>query len=142
MSVWSRVGDGMSVGVERPLEVLLVLDPDVEADAEEAARLRQRLHAELSGLDVDDVQARRDPASPTGAKSGAGSLMGEWLITISAGGGVLAMVVATIRDWLGRRAGAHRITVTIGEDTIELSAATPVEREALVGAFLRRHAQG
>jgi hypothetical protein len=142
MSAWPRVGGDMSVGVERPLEVVLVLQPDVEADAEEAAQLRQRLHAELRELDVKDVQAQRDTASPAGAKSGAGLLIGEWLITVSASGGALAMVVATVKDWLGRRAGAHRVTLTIGEDTIELSAATPAEREELLRAFVRRHAQG
>jgi hypothetical protein len=51
-------------------------------------------------------------------------------------------VIATIKDWLGRRADAHKVTVTIDGDTLELSAATPVERAELIETFVRRHQPG
>jgi hypothetical protein len=37
----------------------------------------------------------------------------EMIITMSASGGVLASVVACVRDWLQRRADAHRVTLTV-----------------------------
>jgi hypothetical protein len=54
---------------------------------------------------------------------------------------VFATVVATLKDWLGRRGTAHRITLTIDEDTIELSTASDAERAELIQAFVRRHQQ-
>ncbi|WP_448623721.1 effector-associated constant component EACC1 [Geodermatophilus sp. URMC 64] len=128
----------MADAVARQLELRLVLQPEPGADAEEADRLSRQLRTELRELDVDDVRTVSDGAAPPGAKGDAASI-GEWLLTLSAGGGVFTTVVATLRDWLGRRAGAHRIKLTIDEDTIELSAASDAERAELIEAFVRRH---
>jgi hypothetical protein len=48
-------------------------------------------------------------------------------------------VIGTIKAWLGGRAGAHKVTVTIDGDTLELSSATDAERAELVETFVRRH---
>jgi hypothetical protein len=130
----------MADPVGRQLELRLALEPEPGADAEEADRLSRQLRDDLRELDVDDVRTAADGAAPPGAKGDAASI-GEWLITLSAGGGVFATVVATVKDWLGRRGGAHRIKLSIDEDTIELSAATDAERAELVEAFIRRHQQ-
>jgi hypothetical protein len=63
----------------------------------------------------------------------------EWLVTLSATGGVFATVIATVRDWLARRSGAQSIKVTIAGDTLELERATAAERSELIEAFVRRH---
>jgi hypothetical protein len=60
-------------------------------------------------------------------------------VTLSASGGVFATVIATIKDWLGRRAGAHKVSITIDGDTLELSRATEAERVQLVETFVRAH---
>jgi exopolysaccharide biosynthesis protein len=65
--------------------------------------------------------------------------IGEWLVTLSASGGVVATVVATIRDWLGRRAAGHKVTLTIDGDSLELDGATAAERAELIDTFVRRH---
>jgi hypothetical protein len=126
--------------VDRQLELRLVLEPEPGADAEEADRLSRQLRGELRALDVDDVRSVPAGPAPAGAKGDAASVM-EWLVTLSAGGGVFATVVATLKEWLGRRGQAHRITVTIDEDTIELASASDAERTALIEAFVRRHQQ-
>jgi len=124
---------------DRQLELRLALEPEPVADAEEADRLGRQLRRELRELDVDDVRAA-DGTAPPGAKGDVASI-GEWLITLSAGGGVFATVVATVKEWLARRGGAHKVTLTIDGDTIELSAASDRERAELVEAFVRRHQQ-
>jgi hypothetical protein len=118
-----------------PLALRIVLEPDDDADAEEVERLGRELGAELRELDVDSVQPAGERAAPDGAKGVATSLA-ELLVTMSGTGGVLATVVATIRDWLGRR-DSGRVVLTIDGDTLELSSATSAE---LVDAFVRRHA--
>jgi hypothetical protein len=125
-----------------PLELLLVLEPEQDADAEEVERLGRQLRSELQDLNVNYVipVAREDP--PSGAKGGEAVSLMEWLITLSGTGGVLATVVATIKDWLGRRTGAQKIKLTIDGDSLELDAATPADRSELVEAFVRRHQGG
>jgi hypothetical protein len=121
------------------MEVLVVLEPDPGTDAEDSERLGRQLRNELRGLDVDEVIPVAAPAAPPGAKSGATASLTEWLVTLSAGGGVFVSVIATIKDWLGRRAGAHKVTLTIDGDTLELSSASPTERAELIETFVRRH---
>jgi hypothetical protein len=121
------------------MEVLVVLEPDPGTDPEDSERLGRQLRNELRGLDVDEVIPVAAPAAPPGAKSGATASLTEWLVTLSAGGGVFVSVIATIKDWLGRRAGAHKVTLTIDGDTLELSSASPTERAELIETFVRRH---
>ena len=77
------------------------------------------------------------PAPPGRRESGLA--LTEWLVTLSGGGGVFVSVIGTIKAWLGGRAGAHKVTVTIDGDTLELSSATAEERAELVETFVRRH---
>jgi len=121
------------------MEVLVVLEPDPGTDPEDSERLGRQLRNELRGLDVDEVIPVAAPAAPPGAKSGATASLTEWLVTLSAGGGVFVSVIATIKDWLGRRAGAHKVRLTIDGDTLELSSASPTERAELIETFVRRH---
>jgi hypothetical protein len=131
----------MRDGAERPLALRLALQPEPGADAEEAERLGRLLRAELRELDIEDIRPAAGPAPPDGSKGiDAGSLT-DTIVTLTASGGVLATVMATIRDWLARRRDGGTVTVTIDGDTLELGSATAAERAALVDAFVRRHAE-
>ena len=44
-----------------------------------------------------------------------------------------------MKDWLARRSGGHKITLTIDGDTLELDGASPAERAELIDTFVRRH---
>ena len=123
----------------RSVELRVVLEPDPRADTDDRERLARQLRNELRALDVDDVSTIEGGPPPEGAKSGAGAVATEWLVTLSAGGGVFVTVIATIKDWLGRRAAGHKVVLTIDGDTLELDAATPVERAELIETFVRRH---
>ena len=101
----------------------MVLEPDPDTDPEDRERLGRQLRDELRALDVDEVTAVEGAAPPPGSK-GAVGLLTEWLVTLSGGGGVFVSVIGTIKAWLGGRAGAHKVTVTIDGDTLELSSAT------------------
>jgi len=122
----------------RAVQVRVVLEPEPGTDPEDRERLGRQLRDELRALDVDGVTPV-ESVPPAGAKSGAGASLAEWLVTLSAGGGVFVTLVATLKDWLARRSEAHRVTLTIDGDTLELSAASPVERAELIETFVRRH---
>jgi hypothetical protein len=123
----------------RQVALRLALEPEDGADAEEAERLGRGLRAELGELDVDGIRAVGGGEVPPGAKGV--EAVGELLVTLSGAGGVLATVVATIRDWLGRRGNAGKITLTIDGDSLELSSATAAERDRLIDTFVARHAE-
>lgn len=108
-----------------------------DADAEELDRLARRLRAELGELDVD---LRAVPGeAPDGAKAADPVTVGSLMVAFSAAGGVFPGLVETLKDWLGRQAGKHRIKVTVDGDTVELERATSAERQQLIEAFVRRH---
>jgi hypothetical protein len=121
------------------VELHVVLEPDPGTDPEDVERLGRQLGNELRALDVDDVAAVDGAAPPEGAKSGVALSLTEWLVTLSGGGGVFVTLIGTLKDWLSRRAGAHKVSVTIDGDTLELSGATPLERAELIETFVRRH---
>ena len=120
------------------MELTVVLEPDPGTDPEDRERLGRQLRGELRELDVDEVATVESGPPPPGSK-GAAAALTEWLVTLSGGGGVFVSVIGTIRAWLEGRAGAHKVTVTIDGDTLELSSATAAERAELVDAFVRRH---
>jgi len=120
------------------VEVLVALEPEAGADAEETDRLSRQLGRELRSLDVDVAPVAAGPA-PAGAKGVDAASITQLLVTLGGTGGVIATVIATVRDWLGRRGGGHKVTVTIDGDSLELDGATAAERAELIDTFVRRH---
>ena len=130
---------GERARVERR-KLLVQLDPD--ADSEEKKRLGQELRAELAQL--DHVQAR--PSTSAGIPSGGVKAADDWgalVVTFTAESGVLASVIAAVRNWLGRQDSTHSIRLTIDNDSIDLDrASTSVqESEELISTFERRHSK-
>lgn len=121
---------------ERELLIVLELEPD--ADAEEIEQLGRQLRNRLRELDVGEVQPAPASETPDGAK-GAAVDWGSLLLTLSAAGGVFTSVITLARDWLKGRATAKRLKITVENDTIELERATTVEREQLINAWVKRH---
>jgi Effector Associated Constant Component 1 len=130
------IGDG---GVDGVLSLRLVLEPDPESDPEVRERLIRQLRAELSELDVESADLAAGGPAPDNAKAADPVSLGAIVVALSASGGVFTSVVETLRDWLGRHSGRHRIAVTIDGDTIELEQATAAQQDELVRAYVHRH---
>ncbi len=119
-------------------ELLIVLEPEPDADSEEIEQLGRQLRNRLRELDVDGVQPMPASEAPDDAK-GAAVDWGSLLLTLSATGGVFTSVITLARDWLKGHATAKRMTIKVGNDTIELERATTEEREQLINAWVKRH---
>ena len=119
-------------------DLLLVLELEPEADADEAERLGRQLRRDLTQLDVEAVKPATLTDVPEGAKGGAVD-WGSLLVTFSAAGGVFTTVIAMAQDWLDQHSAAQRIKMTIDNDTIVLDRASEREREQLIGTWVRRH---
>ena len=124
------------------LSALLVVAPDPEVDPETSERLARQLRSEIAELDVESVHPALLSAAPEGAKAADPVTLGSLVVALSASGGVFTTLVETLRDWLGRQSGRHRISLTIEGDTIELERASAGERRELVDAYIRRHTEG
>ena len=132
----SSDGDEGAGGI---VNLLLVLEPDPELDPEACERLTRQLRSELAELDVESVVPAMGGTAPDGAKGTDPVTLGAVIVALSASGGVFTGLIETLRDWLGRHAGRHRISVTIDGDTIELERATAGQQRDLVDAYVRRH---
>jgi hypothetical protein len=119
-------------------ELVLAVEPEPEAESEDIDRSVRQLRAELTDLDVESVARLASENTPVGAKGDAFSLC-TVLVTLTAAGGVLPILIETVRDWLARNAIAQRISVTIDGDTLVLEKGTTQERHALIEAYLHRH---
>ncbi|GHE93442.1 effector-associated constant component EACC1 [Streptomyces fumanus] len=135
VSTGGRAGDGT-------VEVLLVVVPDPELDAEAAERPVRRLRSEIAALDVDAVRPVPAGPVPDGAKGADPVTVGAVVVALSASGGVFTALIDTVRDWLARSAARHRVSLTIDGDTIELEHASGTERRDLIDAYIRRHSGG
>lgn len=136
----SAVGTDVGTGSTRTVRVELRADP--ELDAQDRERLTLGLRTELNELDVDSVHPAEDGTAPAGAKGADAVTIGALLVALSAPGGVFTSVIATLQSWLDRQADAHRITVTIDGDTLDLGRAAAADQRAVVDAFVRRHGDG
>ncbi|BCB76744.1 hypothetical protein GCM10022251_49900 [Phytohabitans flavus] len=124
------------------VELLIVLVPDPEDDAETGERLARRLRNQIRELDVESVVPASPAAVPPAGAKGVDPLtLGALIVTLSASGGVFVALINTVGAWLGRQTGRHRVSLTIDGDTIELDGATSAQQRQLVEAFLRRHAE-
>lgn len=123
----------------RSPDLLLILELEPDVDPEVTERSARQLRSELKEVDVESIIPLTSSDLPQGAKGTDPVSLGSLLITLSATGGALTILLHTVRDWLARQAAAHRISVTIDDDTIVLEKASGQERSALIDAYIRRH---
>jgi hypothetical protein len=117
--------------------VLQVL-PVADSDAEELADLAGGLQAELLGADAASVAPLTAEAAPEGAK-GLGDLAGWLLVQFGTLDGLRA-VVAAVRGWTART--GRTVEVSIGGDTLKVTAVTSRQQEMIIDAWLARHGSG
>ncbi|MCR6488408.1 hypothetical protein M8542_36825 [Amycolatopsis sp. OK19-0408] len=108
-----------------------------DGDPTEIADAGDRLYEELDLLDFDRLDRPAIPSEP-GTRSGAAVAAGT-LVGLLASPVVLRAVVDVVKSWLERQKRGT-VTIRVDGDSIELTAATRAQQNALVQAFLDRHA--
>jgi Flp pilus assembly CpaE family ATPase len=113
------------------------------ADPERLDELTLMLRDELLNLDVDDVEQVRDGEAPSGTRGLELAALGALLVTLNQSTDLVAHVLNTIREWLKRDPEPTRtVRVTLGDRTIELSAASNEQQDRLVAEFVRASGGG
>ncbi|MCW2809835.1 MAG: hypothetical protein JWP61_293 [Friedmanniella sp.] len=111
---------------------------DADADPTELDADARRLRSRLLDLDVEDVTALSGGTAPPGSKGAELLMAGGLLVTLLQTPGLLTSIVSSAGTWLSGRS-SRSLKVTMDGDTLELSAASDLEREAVVGAWLAKH---
>lgn len=112
--------------------------PAPEDDAEDVVAAARGLLAELRETDATSVEPMRSEDALDGAK-GPAALIGR-LVARMQGAAVLEPFIQAIADWARR--SKRSVHVTLGEDTLVLSAATAEQQSAIVEAWLKTHGSG
>jgi hypothetical protein len=110
-----------------------------DARLEELALL---LRQELLALDVRAVEPYREGEAPEGSRAGLAAIAGVLSVSLAPGLQALGGVVSVVRDWLRRSGSGRTVKITIGGDTLELSAASDAIQQQLVDAWVSKHAAG
>jgi hypothetical protein len=109
----------------------VVLEDD---DPEFADRGIRQLRRELGDFDTRDVRT----VAPDRSKGDAATV-GAIAVALGGAGGMVPLLIAILRDWLGRRRPHKTVKLKIGKDSIELDAASADQKQELIEAFLHKH---
>jgi hypothetical protein len=115
------------------------LDAGPDADTEELEHLSVGLRDELLELDVDAVVRTPGRSAPAGAKGPVADTAGTLLVAIS-NSAVAVALVGLLRSWVGR-AGGRKVTVSLGEDQLEVTRVSADDQAKLIAAWLDDHAR-
>ena len=115
------------------------------ADPARLEELTTRLRSELLDLDVNDVERVSAGNAPEGSKAIELAAVGALIVTMEQSRPLVAKVVSTIREWLKRDPDpepTRAVKITLGDQTIELTAASSDQQDRLVAEFIRAAGSG
>jgi hypothetical protein len=111
------------------------------ADVERLDELTGFLRHELLQLEVEDVLKPSASEPPPGARGLNATAVGGLLVSLSSAAEGLAAVISAVKAWLTRGVAPHRnVRLEIDGDVLELSDATALDQDRLIGLFIGRHA--
>ncbi|MFE0553819.1 hypothetical protein ACFW3A_30880 [Streptomyces pilosus] len=124
--------------MSRTQRMHLVLAGGRDSDQEELDALTLQLRERLLELDVDRVELDRSGTVPAGAKPADALAVGALVVT--AAPFVLRSAVDLVRTWIETRP-VRTVSITLGEDSLELEAVSPADQQRLIEAFLAAREQ-
>ncbi|MFC8368818.1 hypothetical protein ACFUIT_12680 [Streptomyces sp. NPDC057239] len=124
------------VAVGRTERMRLVLTGGQDSDQEELDQLALQLRERLLELDVEDVEPVRSGDVPDGAKPVDALAVGALAVTLAPI--ALRSVLDLVRTWIENRP-VRTVSVTLGEDSLELEAVSSADQRRIVDAFLAAH---
>lgn len=120
----------VSRGSER-MQLVLTGVPD--SDREELDELTRHLRERLLELDVDRVEPVRADHVPAGAKPADAIAVGALAVTLAPL--ALRSVLGLVQTWIENRP-VRTVSITLGDDSLELEAVSAADQQRLIEAFL------
>jgi Effector Associated Constant Component 1 len=123
---------------EQVAALALQVDAGADEDAEELAELTRQLRAELLQLDVEAVEPATAGEPPPGTRAVEALALGGLIVSLVKSAGMLASVVNAVRSWLG--GGQRSVKLELDGDVLEVTGVSSHEQQALINAWIERHA--
>ncbi|MFF3933664.1 hypothetical protein ACWCQB_33645 [Streptomyces hirsutus] len=111
----------------------LVLTGVPDSDREELDELTRHLRERLLELDVDRVEPVRADHVPAGAKPADAIAVGALVVTLAPL--ALRSVLGLVQTWIENRP-VRTVSITLGDDSLELEAVSAADQQRLIEAFL------
>jgi len=121
--------------VDLSTEITLIINNDEPNELED---ITNNLRDELLALDIDSVEQTLSTSSPDGTKATGAFDLGALLLKLNPAGKVLATVVSTIQNWLGRQEQST-ISLEIGGDKLTLTGLSIENQNQLVATWIQKH---
>lgn len=109
-------------------------------DPAQAEEHLQSLIDEVRQLDLEAIDRVHQGPPPPGSRSGGAVETGALLLGLGGSGALLPVLAGLVQDWLKRRRSGT-VRMKIGDDEIELTAASDEAQRQALEAFLRRHGE-
>ncbi|MEV0123247.1 hypothetical protein AB0I16_17240 [Streptomyces sp. NPDC050703] len=129
-------GAGGTVSGDTACRVGVLVEGVQDGDRDELDDLVRQLRERLLELDVDSVELLRGGTPPAGAKSG--DLVSLGALTITMAPFVLRSVVRLVEQWIEHRP-VRTVSLTIGDDSLELQVVSSADQRRLIDAFVAGH---
>jgi hypothetical protein len=117
----------------------IVVNAGPEADEKERVEASRQLREMLLRQRVEQVVPAGTESAPLGSKAGDLVVAGTLVVTLVPA--VIGAVVATVQAWSERAAG-RSASLTLGEDSVELTGLSARQQRQLIDHFLERTAGG
>lgn len=116
--------------------ITVTLEGAPDSDQAELEAVTLQLRTALLELEVDRVELIRSWDAPHGAKPGEVIALGALAVTLSPI--ALRGVLRLLEVWIVGRP-VRKVRVVVGDDSIELEQASPLDQRRLVDAFVETH---
>jgi len=120
----------------RGQRVVLVIQATADSDEAELDRLTGQLRRRLLELEVENVELMQAGELPPGAKAVDPIAIGSLVVTLVPP--AIQGLIGLVQSWAKDRP-VSSIRVTLGDDSLELTNASPEQLERLTRAFINRH---
>ncbi len=126
-----------SQGVAMTTDITIELS-ETDADIEALEQLTYGLREELLATEVDSVEVPTVAEAPEGSRAFGIAAVGALIVNLAGAKDSIAQVLGVVRSWFDRKPAARTLKITVGEDVLELSAATLEQQQQLIDSFVER----
>jgi hypothetical protein len=120
---------------KQAMELRLDVGLGSDAEASEVDEAILQLQRELLELDVAGVARPPGPEPPPGTRGAELPELATLLVTL--GPEAIAGLAATLAAWVGR-VGSRRVTLRMGDDSLEATGISKEDQRRLIESFLAR----
>ncbi|MFJ8861848.1 hypothetical protein ACIRD8_25870 [Streptomyces sp. NPDC102451] len=116
--------------------IRVVLEGGPDSDPEELESCTLALRERLLEQEIESVVLERAEEAPEGAKPGGTIALGALVVT--AAPFVVRSLVHLLQAWIENRP-VRRISIAVGEDSLEVEALSSADQRRLIEEFISRH---